>query len=75
MSNPASRIQLTNTITCCRNCVPPKRHTACWGHCPEYLKEKAQHEALKAERAKQTNIRNGLEAQKAAAVKRAGKGR
>ena len=34
-------------IKCCKGCVAPKRHTACWSHCPEYLEEKAQYEALK----------------------------
>lgn len=36
-------------IQCCKNCVAPKRHTACWGHCPEYLAEKAQDEQKKAQ--------------------------
>lgn len=35
-------------IQCCKNCVAPKRHTACWGHCPEYLAEKEQEEQKKA---------------------------
>ena len=35
-------------IQCCKGCVPPKRHTACWDHCPEYQKEKAEYEARKA---------------------------
>lgn len=34
-------------IKCCKNCVAPKRHTACWGHCPEYLAEKEQYEKEK----------------------------
>lgn len=36
-------------IQCCKNCVAPKRHTACWGHCPEYLAEKEQEEQKKAQ--------------------------
>lgn len=36
-------------IKCCHNCVAPKRHTACWGHCPEYLAEKEQDEKEKAQ--------------------------
>lgn len=32
-------------IRCCTNCVPPKRHSGCHGTCPEYTKEKAEHEA------------------------------
>lgn len=34
-------------IKCCYGCVPPKRHTACWGHCPDYIKEKAEDTAKK----------------------------
>ena len=29
-------------ITCCKGCVPPKRHTACWDTCPEYIAERAE---------------------------------
>ena len=74
MARNESRFRSTSTISCCRHCVPPKRHTACWGHCPEYLKEKAEYEALKAERRKQAEIINGLLAQKYASVKRARNG-
>lgn len=24
----------------CKNCVPPKRHRACWDHCDEYIQNK-----------------------------------
>ena len=34
-------------IECCHGCVPPKRHTACWGHCPEYAKAREEYEARK----------------------------
>lgn len=27
-------------IKCCKGCVAPKRHESCWGHCPEYIREK-----------------------------------
>ena len=43
-------------INCCHHCVPPKRHTACWGHCPEYAAEKAEHDRLKAEYDKRERI-------------------
>ena len=36
-------------IKCCNGCVAPKRHTACWDHCPEYLAEKEQDEQKKAQ--------------------------
>ena len=29
-------------ITCCKDCVPPKRYPGCGGHCPEYKKQKAK---------------------------------
>ena len=29
-------------IKCCKGCVPPKRHTACHDHCPDYAAEKAE---------------------------------
>lgn len=54
-------------IKCCYGCVPPKRHTACWGHCPDYAKEKAQ---LDAQREKQA-IQNGVTSQKYDGVRRA----
>lgn len=38
-------------IRCCKGCKPPKRHTACWGTCPDYLKEKAE-DSQKKEAAK-----------------------
>lgn len=34
-------------IKCCYGCVPPKRHTACHGHCPEYIAEKAEEDEKK----------------------------
>ena len=27
-------------ITCCKGCVPPKRHTCCHQHCEEYIEQK-----------------------------------
>ena len=69
-----SRFRSPSTITCCHYCVPPKRHAACWGHCPEYLKEKAEYEAIKAARRKKEAIDYGLNAQKQASVNRAKKG-
>ena len=74
MTRNESQFRSPSTIRCCRYCVPPKRHTACWDHCPEYLKEKAAYEALKAERRKQREIIDGLIAEKYASVKRAQKG-
>ena len=47
-------------IKCCHNCVAPKRHTACWGHCPEYLAEKEQYEKLKAQDDQQRRVNNEI---------------
>lgn len=35
-------------IKCCNGCVPPKRHTACWGHRPDFAAEKAADAEKKA---------------------------
>ena len=74
MSENKTPFRTASTISCCRHCVPPKRHTACWDHCPEYLKEKAEYEAVKAELRKKEAIDRGLNAQKYASVNRARKG-
>lgn len=34
-------------ITCCKDCIPPKRQTGCHSYCEEYIKQKA---ALKREK-------------------------
>lgn len=47
-------------IKCCHNCVAPKRHTACWGHCPEYLAEKEQYEKQKELDAQQRKVNNEI---------------
>lgn len=31
-------------IKCCTNCLPPKRSSGCHSTCPDYTREKAQHE-------------------------------
>ena len=47
-------------IKCCNGCVPPKRHTACWGHCPEYQAERAEYERLKAQDDQRRNVKNSV---------------
>lgn len=74
MKQEKTRFRTESTINCCHHCVPPKRHTACWDHCPEYLQEKAEYEAKKAERRKQMEIEAGLNAQLRSSVKRARNG-
>lgn len=62
-------------IKCCKGCVAPKRHTACWDHCPEYQKEKAEYEKLKAAEDKKRRTDTAIFLQRSAAVARATKNR
>ena len=34
-------------ITCCKGCVPPKRHTGCHQYCEEYIEQKVKLEKEK----------------------------
>ena len=43
-------------ITCCKDCVAPKRRPGCHGSCPEYIVEKAEHDRERLERAMINNI-------------------
>lgn len=47
-------------IKCCKGCVAPKRHRACWGHCPEYLAEKAAIEIRKEAEYRYRKISNDI---------------
>ena len=58
-------------IKCCQFCVPPKRHTACWDTCPEYIEEKAKDRAQKEAERKRRLINQGLYAQRSASVQKA----
>ena len=58
-------------IRCCNGCVAPKRHEGCWGHCPEYLKEKAAHDAQKEAIRKQNAISYGITNQRTTGVTKA----
>lgn len=62
-----------STIQCCRGCKAPKRHTACWGHCPEYIAERAAYDAKKAEADRKRDIECGLTAQELRRAARAQK--
>lgn len=75
MHQPNQQMPTASTIKCCHHCVAPKRHTACWGHCPEYLKEKAEYEERKAAKHKSANIKAGLDAHRAAVVTKVMKGK
>ena len=58
-------------IKCCRNCVAPKRHTACWDHCPEYAAEKAEYESCKAKDDNRRMVKNAIYNQRAKNVTKA----
>ena len=62
-------------IKCCKDCVAPKRHPGCHDHCPEYQKEKADHEARKAVADKKKLTDQGIYLQRAKAVAKAMRGR
>ena len=62
-------------IKCCKGCVAQKRHTACWSHCPEYLKEKAEYEQRKAIEDKKKRTEQDIYLQRSDAVTKAMKGR
>ena len=47
-------------INCCKGCVAPKRHTACWGHCPEYAAEKAEYDRCKAKDDSRRMVNNSI---------------
>lgn len=34
-------------IECCKHCVPPKRYPGCHSKCEEYLRERAEWDAMK----------------------------
>ena len=59
------------SIRCCNGYVPPKRHEACWGHCPDYIAEKAVHDAEKAADDKKRSVQGGIISQKINGVNRA----
>lgn len=61
----------SHNIKCCQNCVPPKRHTACWGHCPEYLKEKAEYDERKAQEDKKRRVKGEIYSQRSERVTKA----
>lgn len=70
-SVPERKGPVIMAIRCCYGCVAPKRHEGCWGHCPEYIQEKAKHDAQNEAIRKQNAISYGITVQKAAGVTRA----
>lgn len=55
-------------ITCCKDCVAPKRHPGCHDYCEEYLKEKEEHERQKEAARKEKLIVNGIVGQQLKAI-------
>ena len=62
-------------IRCCNGCVPPKRSSTCHGTCPDYIREKAEHDAQMAEEFRKRSIEQGLTNETYRAVQRAVKGK
>ena len=60
-------------MKCCHGCVAPKRHTACWGHCPEYIEERAEYDKKKAAEDKKKAVNLSIYYQKCDGVRRATK--
>ena len=58
-------------IKCCEHCVQPKRHTACWDNCPDYLAEKAEYDRLKAKDNARRNVKNSIYQQRSDKVVKA----
>ena len=58
-------------IYSCKGCVAPKRYPGCHGHCPQYLAEKAKHDADREEENKRKRIEYGLISQLRGGVRRA----
>lgn len=55
-------------IYSCKSCVPPTRYPGCHSKCPNYLEEKAKHDALKAEHDRKQAIDHGIRCQREAKV-------
>ena len=62
-------------IRCCNGCVPPKRNSTCHGICPDYIREKTEHDALMEKENMKRSINQGLNKQTGRAVQRATKGK
>lgn len=62
------------SIKCCNGCVAPKRHTACWGHCPEYIAEKAEYERRKEEYYREDRLTGDIVGDRGKKVRNALKG-
>ena len=59
----------------CKGCVAPKRHPGCHGICEDYIRDKAEYDALMETVKKKQEISHGITSQRTASVTRAMKGR
>lgn len=59
------------SVTCCRECVAPKRYPGCHDHCPDYAAEKAESEKAKAAKRMDKYVHSGITSQKFDGVRRA----
>lgn len=59
------------SITCCRYCVPPKRHTNCWSTCPEYIAQKEESDRRREEDHTKREIYSSIDARRGKAMDRA----
>lgn len=57
-------------MKCCHHCVPPKRHTACWDTCPDYIEEKAADQEKKEADKKRRAIDSGIRQQRERSMRR-----
>lgn len=48
-------------ITCCKDCVAPKRHVGCHADCQEYIGEKKKHDEKKAEIDRKRHTNNAID--------------
>lgn len=58
-------------IKCCKGCVAPKRHKACWDSCPEYIAERAEYDRCKAVYDQKKNIDSAIYANRSKKVYKA----
>lgn len=60
-------------ITCCNGCKPPKRTPTCHASCPEYIAQKAKHDAELEQTRKVARTRHDINSQMIDCVRRANK--
>ena len=58
-------------IKCCNGCAPPKRHEACWGHCPDFAAEKAEDAEKKKQEDMRRKVNNSIYQQRSDSVTKA----